>query len=230
MRTYRAPAHEVRVYERAADVEELNKALLVFVRNTSSAHRTQARQIQQKFDRPNNPHGTFYYAGFYEEDKVIGFAMFGYYPRRRILIFDHMTIDARHRKHRSFYIFAALLQDCVEELCPDYDFAVAEIGTDPVFTQDEINGVALVRLLRQVGFGRVQMKYSLANMEPRSYRHRIKAALMVRGAQRMTQIRAEELLDIYEVILFEHYPWFTDFVGNQVVAYEKHLKDLFSRT
>src|SRR5205807_2380986 len=91
--------HEIRVFERTRrDADELNKALMIFVKNTSPAHRTQTSQIQSKFANPNNQFGTFYYLGLYQDDQIVGFAMFGYYPRRRVIVFDHLTIDKAHRK------------------------------------------------------------------------------------------------------------------------------------
>jgi hypothetical protein len=227
MVSYRA-IHEVRVFEpNARDRDELNKALMVFVRNTSSAHRTQANHIQYKFAHPNNPHGAFYYLGLYQDDQIVGFAMFGYYPRRRVIVFDHLTIDKPYRKHRAFYVFATLIQECIEERCPDYDFVVSEIATDPAFADDDVSGRSLIWLLRQIGFGRVQVKYALPNMEARSYRRVFQGALMLRGPQKISQVRSEDLLDVHNVILFEHYlPWFKDFFGEQLQGYEAHLSEL----
>jgi hypothetical protein len=176
---------------------------------------------------PNNPYGIVYFVGFYQNDEVIGFCMFGYYTRRRVIVIDHMAIDAVHRKHRAFYVFAALLQEFIEERCPDFDFILAEIATDPAYPQDDVSGVSLIWLARQLGFGRVQAKYFLANMEPRSYRHKLRAALMLRGPQKISKIRAEDLVDLHQVILFEHYlPWFEDFIGDLLPTYKQHLVHL----
>src|ERR1700733_3051923 len=139
----------------------MEKALMVFARNTSPLLRTHTNQIQFKFEHQNNPPGTFFFVGLYQDGRIVGFAMFGYYPRRRVIAIDHMAIDEEFRKHGSFYVFAALLQHFVEEQCPDYDFVVAEIATDPEFANDETGGRALIRLLRQIGFGQAQVPYDL---------------------------------------------------------------------
>src|ERR1700733_819147 len=125
----------------------MEKALMVFARNTSPLLRTHTNQIQFKFANQNNPYGTFFFVGLYQDRRIVGFAMFGYYPRRRIIAIDHMAIDEEFRKHGSFYVFSALLQRFVEERCPDYDFVVAEIAIDTEFSSDEIGGRALIRLL-----------------------------------------------------------------------------------
>lgn len=224
---YRA-VYEIRVYESARDRDELERALMVFARNMSPVLRTQTNQIQFKFEHANNPNGTFYFVGLYQNAAVVGFAMFGYYPRRRVVAIDHMAIEANFRKHGSFYVFSALLQQCIEERCPGYDYVVAEIATDNEFADDEVSGRSLVRLLRQLGFGQAQVRYDLANIEPRDFRQTYRAALMIRGAQKITQIRAETLLDVYGVILFEHYlPWYRDFFGDRTADYQKYLERLY---
>src|SRR5262249_10350177 len=157
-------------YDRATDAAELNKALGIFVRNTSPAHRTQANQIQYKFAYPDPDHGRFYYLGLYESGRIVGFAMFGYYPRRRVVVFDHLTIDSVYRKHGAFYTFASLIQECIEEHCPDYDFVVSEIAMDNAFVDDDVSGRSLVWLLRQIGFGRVHVSYVLPSMESKTFR------------------------------------------------------------
>jgi hypothetical protein len=220
---------EIRVFGRTGpDAAELTKALLLFSRNTSPAHRTQSNQIQYKFDHPDNPYGTFFYVGLYESGEIVGFAMFGYYPRRRVVVFDHLTIAAERRKHGAYYDFASLLKECIEENCPDFAYVVAEITIDPAFADDDFSGAALIWLLRRVGFGRVQTAYFLPTMEKRTYKQNVEAALMLSGAHQTKRIRTEDLLDVYEVILFEHYlPWFRDFFDDWLPQYEAHLKRLF---
>lgn len=221
--------HELRVFQQnAKDRGDLRAALMVFARNTSHLLRTQANQIQYKFSNPNNPHGDFYFVGLYQDGEVVGFVMFGFYPRYRVVVVDHMAIDKAYRKHGSFYVYASLLQQCIEEKCPGYDFVVAEIAADQEFAEDEVSGLALIRLLRQVGFGRVQIKYKLANTEPKDYKRTYGGALMLRGTQPTSRIRVEDLLDVYHTILFEHYlPWYKDFFGNLVPKYEAHLSALY---
>lgn len=226
MAKYRA-VHEIRVFESPRDRNELERALMVFARTTSPLLRTHTNQIQTKFDRPNNPHGTFFFVGLYQDHHIVGFAMFGYYPRCRVVAIDHVAIEEGYRKHGSFYVFASLLQRCIEERCPNYDFAVAEIAVDREFEKDEISGRALIRLLRQIGFGQAQVRYELANAEPRDYRKNYRAALMMRGTQKITQLRCETFLDVYEAILFEHYlPWYKDFFGEFTSKYEAYLRGL----
>ena len=233
MPSYRVQ-HEVRVLDPSSDRAELGAALAVYVRNTTQSLRTLTAQIQAKFERPDNPHGELCYASLREGRQVVGFAMFGYYPARRLIVFDHLAIDTAHRKHGSFFVFASLLQECIEERFPDYDYVVAEIATDPEFAGDRANGQTLVRLLSSVGFGQVHVRYDLPAMDAHSYRRPHLGTLMIRGAQRISEIRSDALLELHSAILFEHYlPWFVQFLGPELAGYERHLRkvrdDLRSR-
>jgi hypothetical protein len=220
---------ELRVLEQnAEDRATLNKALAIFIKNTAQGIRTQSRQIQYKFENPNNPHGELYYLALCLDSAVVGFAMLGYFHQRRVVVLDHMAIDEPFRKNGSFYVFASLIRQFIEERFPEYDFAVAEIAIDTDFASDDVGGKAMVRLLRHIGFGQVKVEYTIANMESRDYKQGYKGVLMLRAAKKITKIRSEDLLDIYNVILFEHYlSWFKDFFGASLGTYEKHLEKLF---
>jgi hypothetical protein len=154
-------------------------------------------------------------------------AQFGYYPNRRLVVIDHIAIDPPHRKHGSFYVFASLIQSFIEDRCPNYDFVVAEVATDHEFSADGTNGESLIKLLRQIGFGRAHIQYNLANLEAKAFRKPHSGALMLRGAQKISEIRSEAIQDIHHAILYEHYlPWFTDFLGGDVTAYRSQLNRL----
>ncbi len=215
MESFRS-VHELRMFDRTASGRrDLNAALAIFARNTSPLIRTQINQIQEKFETPESATGRFYYAGFYANDCIVGFNMFAYYPRSRVIIVDHMALEPEHRRHGSFYIFASLLQQWILTNIPDVSYVVTEVGVDPAFDHGDITGSLLVRLLRQVGFGRVHVKYYLPNNEPKIYQKKFEAALMLRGLNRVPQVRAEDLIDIVKVILFEHdLTWYQDYFGD----------------
>ncbi|MEJ0024967.1 MAG: hypothetical protein WDN01_02970 [Rhizomicrobium sp.] len=213
----------------ASGRRDLNAALAIFARNTSPLIRTQINQIQEKFETPESATGRFYYAGFYANDCIVGFNMFAYYPRSRVIIVDHMALEPEHRRHGSFYIFASLLQQWILTNIPDVSYVVTEVGVDPAFDHGDITGSLLVRLLRQVGFGRVHVKYYLPNNEPKIYQKKFEAALMLRGLNRVPQVRAEDLIDIVKVILFEHdLTWYQDYFGDFLPRYKAHLSEILA--
>jgi hypothetical protein len=221
--------YEIQVFrDTPKDRQALGAALMIFVRNTSHILRTQTNQIMYKFDHPeNNPKCTMYYIGLRQDDEIVGFCMLGYFPRRRLVLVDHLVIDAEHRKHGAFYVFASLVRSFIEQHCPDFDYVVAEVATDREFAEDEVSGQSVVRVLRQVGFGEVRVKYSLANTEPDEYRRTYRGDLMIRSSQKILALRAEEFLAIYHVILFDHYlGWYKDFFGGLADKYEAHLTEL----
>jgi len=154
--------------------------------------------------------------------------MFAYYPRFRVVIVDNLTIDAPSRTHGAYYDFSTLLQECIKERCPDFNYMVAEITTDPAVADDKAGGAALIRLLRRIGFGRIEIKYFLPRMEARKSKKMFEGALMLKRLTKINEIRIEEMIAIHEVILFEHYlAWFRDFFGARLWSYEVHLQKLF---
>jgi hypothetical protein len=168
-----------------------------------------------------------YYIGLRQNDEMVGFAMLGYFARRRVVLIDHLVIDGEHRKHGAFFVFASLLRSFIEKHCPNFDYVVAEVAIDREFAEDEVSGQSVVRILRQVGFGEVRVKYSLANTEPEEFRRTYRGALMIRSSQKILALRAEEFLSIYDVILFDHYlGWYRDFFGDLAANYEAHLRQL----
>ncbi len=213
----------------ARDKSDLDAALTIFARNTSPLLRTHSNQIRQKIRNPNNPNGSFYFVAFYRGDVVIGFAMFGYYPRTRLLAIDHMAIAEGQRGSSAFYVFAQLLSDLTENLGLEVDFALVEVEKHNRFGGGQTGGEELVRLLGQVGFGEVHMDYVIPDMEPRDYDSRYVGALMLRGQQKLHNIRREDLIDLYRTVLYEHYlPWFSDFLGSQTPGYQSYLDTLFA--
>jgi hypothetical protein len=212
----------------APDRADLDAALSIFTRNTSPLLRTQANQIRQKIRKPNNPHGTFYFLAFYRGDVVIGFAMFGHYPRTRLVAIDHMAIAEGQRGSAAFYVFAQLIRDLTENLGLEVDFAIVEVERHNRFGGDQTGGQDLVRLLGQVGFGEVHMDYVIPNMEPRSDAMGYEGTLMIRGPQKLYSIRREDLVELYRTVVYEHYlPWFRDFLGAEGPGYEDYLDGVF---
>lgn len=210
-----------------ADRPDVDAALALFVKNTLPFLRTKTNQIRTKIRSPKTPEGSFYFAAFYRGDTVIGFAMFGHYPRARLVVVDHMVIERAQRGHAAFYIFVQLLQDVIQSLALDVDFTAAEVE-EGVFGDEQSGGAELVRLLGQVGFGEVHAEYVLPNMEPRDYEARYEGVLMLRGPEKLHNIRREDLNTVYHTILFDHYlPWYRDFFGGEITGYERHLLQLY---
>jgi hypothetical protein len=96
------------------------------------------------------------------------------------------------------------------------------------YGSEQTGGNELVRLLGQVGFGKVHVEYFLPNIEPINYKATYPGILMIRGSQKLYRIRREDLLNIAHGILFEHYlPWYRGFFGDQSTSYKGYLDRLF---
>jgi hypothetical protein len=211
------------------DRSDVDRALAVFVRNTSPLLRTKTNQIRAKIAAPETPEGKFFFTALYRSGDVIGFAMFGYYPRGRLIVVDHLVVDAEHRGAAAFYVFAQLLQDLIATLEVEVDFTAVELERNAHFGDAQTGGIELARLLGQVGFGEVHADYVLANMDPKDYESRYEGILMLRGSARLYRIRREDLLEIVDTILFDHYlPWYRDFFGEKIESYEIYLRRLYS--
>ncbi|WP_316219425.1 hypothetical protein [Bradyrhizobium sp. SZCCHNR2026] len=211
-----------------ADRQHVDKALNIFVQNTSPLLRTKTHQIRQKIAQPVTPEGTFYFAALCRSASVIGFAMFGYYPNSKLIVVDHMVIDRDNRGDAAFYIFAQLLHDAIQGLDLEVDFTAVELEDGNEYGSEQTGGNELVRLLGQVGFGKVHAEYFLPNIENVNYEAKYPGILMLRGSQKLYRIRREDLLRISRGILFEHYlPWYRDFFGKQTAAYQRYLGQLY---
>lgn len=211
-----------------ADRDDVDRALGIFVRNTSPLLRTKTNQIRAKIASPETPEGRFYFAALYRGELVIGFVMFGYYPRNRLVVVDHLVIDSDHRGDAAFYVFAQLLQDVIQGLNLEVDFTAVELEKGSDFGGSQTSGAELVKLLGQIGFGEVHVAYVLANMEAKNYEARYDGVLMLRGTERLYKIRREDLLDVVRVILFDHYlPWYRDFFGEGIGSYRAYLERLY---
>jgi hypothetical protein len=211
----------------AADRADVDKALAIFIKNTSALLRTKTNQIRQKIANPITAEGTFYFAALCRSKAIIGFAMFGYYPHSKLVVVDHMVIDNEQRGAAAFFIFSQLLHDTIQSLDLEIDFTAVELEDGNEYGSEQTGGNELVRLLGQVGFGKVHAEYFLPNIEPVNYEARYPGVLMLRGSQKLYRIRREDLLQISGGILFEHYlPWYRDFFGMQATAYQEYLEGL----
>lgn len=211
------------------DRQDVDKALSIYVANTSPLLRTKTNQIRHKIAAPTTLEGTFYFAALSRSKNVIGFAMFGYYPKSKLLVVDHLVIDREQRGNAAFFIFAQLMLDTIQTLNLEIDFTAVELEDGNEYGSEQTGGNELVRLLGQVGFGKVHVEYSLPNIEPVNYEAKYPGILMLRGSQKLFRIRREDLLQISQGILFEHYlPWYRDFFGQQTAAYQEYLERLHS--
>ncbi len=173
--------HSVEEIDDRTSADRLAKTLGVYARSTSAGIRTDTNEIRFKLAHPGTAKGQLVFLALLENRETVGFALMAYFGDRRTIVIDHMAIEEGHRRHGAFYVFSSLIQQLIVRRFPDYDYVVAEAPTDKMFADDGVNGRALVRLLRTVGFGRVQIPYCLPNNVARTFRKSYEASLMVKG-------------------------------------------------
>jgi hypothetical protein len=212
-----------------ADKTDFDTALAIFVRNSPPAFRTKTNEIRVKMAPGHEAERSLYIAALYRGDLVIGFAMYSYLPRSRLLIIDHMVIERDQRGTAAFFVFSQLLHDVIQKSELEIDYTVLEVEKNVQLGSDETGGTKLVRLLSQVGFGEVHATYFMPNMEPKDYKARFEGVLMLRGSEKIHKIRREDLLEIYRSIYYDHYlAWFAEFFDTQqLFDYQAHLDTLY---
>ena len=222
--------YRIEILDRQTDKARLAEALAVYSRSTSAGIRTRTNEILSKICHPETAKGQLLFLSLHKGRSIVGFALLAYFQKNQTIVIDHLAIDEEHRKHGSFYVFSSLIQQLILEKYPEYDYVVAEIPIDKQFSYDGVNGNALVRLLRSVGFKRAQVKYRLPNIDARIYKKTYDAALMIRGAHHLSEPRSEDLIELVRVIMFDFYSdWYKDFLAADFVSYERHLNELFKQ-
>jgi hypothetical protein len=211
-----------------ADSAEVDQALFLLERNTPPRLQTNTEQIRRKIGSPHTKEGDFYFAVLYRGKTLIGFAMFGYYARCKLVVIDHMVISENEREESAFHVFVGCLIDEMRGLVVDY--IAVEVALE---STARASGVPMMRLLVRVDFRRVQAKYSLPAMDIHSLGARNKGALMLRSvhddAQDYVKFRRKDLEEIVHSIYFDHYfPWYRDFLGGrEIELYKNYLEELF---
>ncbi len=208
----------------------LDEALRIYRDNTSPLLITRSNQIRVKVASPLGEDGSaFFFAALMRSKTPVGFAMFGHYPSRRLLVVDHLVVDRHCRGENAFYAFAQLLREAIDKLRLEFDFTVVEVEKGNAYGGAQTGGPALVRLLGHIGFCEVHADYRIADLEPgRPDGH--PGVLMLRGPERIHRMHRRDLVAIHEGVLFAHYlPWCRTFLGERTAAYQRDLEKLQER-
>ncbi len=221
-------AFSVKLLPANADNAEVDQALAILERSTPPNLRTNTEQIRRKIASPHTQEGDFYFAVLYRGTTLIGFAMFGYYPRCKLVVIDHIAIKENEREQSAFYVFVGYLIDEMQNLVVDY--IAVEVALEITV---RASGIPMMRLLVWVDFRRVEVEYNVPAMDTASIGLLNKGSLMLRSkheaAQDFVKIRRKDLEEIVHSIYFDHYfPWYRDFLGERDIdLYKNYLEKLF---
>lgn len=209
---------------------EVDQAIFIFERNTPPRLRTDTVEIRKKIAEPQLKEGFRYFAVLYRGSLLIGFAMFGYYSRGKLVIIDHMVIDKNERGESAFAIFTDLLIEEMKFLSVDY--IAIEVELDAA-VKSRATGIRMMRLLGWVNFGKAEVAYCLPATDTQTLSARYVGALMLKSmheaAEDFTKIGKGEIEGIVRTIYFNHYyDWYQEFWEvSQLASYKTYLDNLF---
>jgi hypothetical protein len=209
---------------------EFAEALLLYVRNTPAAERTESNEIAfwlEEFARGHDC--VFYVFGFYRDEQLVGFAEVGYFFAERLLIFDYLVLDAEQRRNNVFYEFVDHLRRYLEAAHPGYRYAVAEVCYGPNEEHPWPQARLITRLLKLQGFHVVHAPYFQPRLLLDDPESEMRANLLIYSAGGVESLHVETYLSIVHAIYFKYYlPWNSG-ISEDAQAYEDHLKDVYSK-
>jgi len=206
------------------------EALLLYVRNTPAAERTESNEIAFWLEEFGKGHDcVFYVFGFYKDEQLVGFAEVGYFFAEHLLVFDYLVLDAEQRRNNVFYEFVDHLRRYLEGAHPEYRYAVAEVCYGPNEQNPWPQARLIVRLLKLQGFHVVHAPYFQPRLLLDDPESEMRADLLIYSAAAIEKLRVETYLAIVRAIYFKYYlPWNCGILED-ANAYEGHLKDVYAK-
>jgi hypothetical protein len=205
-------------------------ALLVYVRNTSAAIRTDTNEIAYWLDRFAEQFGhPFYVFGFYRDNELVGFAEGAYFADERLVVLDYLVIDEANRQNNVFFEFVDHLKRFLEAAHLEYRYAVVEACYGPGQEYPSQDTCLLTRLLKLQGFRVIRAPYYQPRLLLDDAESGMQADLLIYSTTNLDRIHTETYLTIVRCIYYKYYlPWQTVTKDPQE-AYKKHLDSLYTR-
>jgi len=214
----------------SSDDPAFAEALLLYVRNTPAAERTESNEIAFWLEQFGKGHDcVFYVFGFYRDEQLVGFAEVSYFSAEHLLVFDYLVLDAEQRRNNVFYEFVDHLRRYLEGAHPEYRYAVAEVCYGPNEQNPWPQARLIVRLLKLQGFHVVHAPYFQPRLLLDDPESEMRADLLIYSATGMEKLRVETYLTIVRAIYFKYYlPWNCGILED-AKAYERHLKEVYAK-
>ncbi len=153
-RTYR-----LRRFTNSKDTDYID-ALAIYVESVSPELRTNSNEITYWLDRSYVEFGDeIVVCGFYLDRQVIGFAQFAFFRSARLLFFDYIALHEDYRCLGEYYQFGRMLQEWIESVGFEFDYAVAEVSFESASDKPTRRSLRLARLFKQLGFGAAECSY-----------------------------------------------------------------------
>jgi hypothetical protein len=205
-------------------------ALLVYVRNTSAAIRTDTNEIAYWLDRFTEQFGhPFYVFGFYRDDELIGFAEGAYFADERLVVLDYLVIDEANRQNNVFFEFVDQLKRFLEAAHLEYRYAVVEACYGPGLEYPSPETCLLTRLLKLQGFRVIRAPYYQPRLLLDDAESGMQGDLLIYSTTNLDRIHTETYLTIVRCIYYKYYlPW-QSITKDPQEAYKKHLDSLYTK-
>jgi len=205
-------------------------ALRIYSENMGPTSKTDVNQIVYWIERLElfKPDYILSY-GLYRNGIIIGFALAFYIAEEKLLIIDHLVIDPNYRSNGSFFQFADLIKNHVNDKGLFIDYAAVEV-VDSEFGQTMLfESNLLVRLLKLIGFKAAVVKYYIPNTEIINCKIKVNGTLMLYSSEGAAFIRTEYYLKVVSAILFKLYhKWYKPFFMERIKEYDDALNDILS--
>lgn len=214
-----SPNYTITLFEDSKS-EGFVEALNIYLNEMPSELRTSSNEIIYWGDNYNKSFDdTLLVFGFYERDRVIGFAQFLYFKQECFITIDYLVISANYRGNHSFQMIIALLQDFLKEYKYEFNFIVTEVN---------LKNKALLELLKMNGFGEIQSQYFQPSLGINNHESLIEAKLLYFPAFEDKTIKKETYEMIINTLYHKHYiRWYSAFlVDTDLEIYKAMIKNL----
>lgn len=207
-------SYDMRLYSKSNE-KHLLQAINIYSQNIELNLRTDTREILYWIDNFNKDQkDKFFVCGFYENDRVIGFAQFAYFFSEKIICFDYLVIDKNHRQNNTYFQFINQLQEFLAEQEIVYDFIIAEVGGFLESKEPTIITRSIIRLLKMSGFKVIKSNYYHPKLSRMNFESELQSVLMLFTNSELQSIKKETYLLIVDTMYFKHYRrWYEPFLS-----------------
>jgi hypothetical protein len=223
-----AATYRLKRFQKSSD-PDFAAALILYVRNTAAAIRTDTNEITYWLDQFSEQFGNpFYVFGFYRDRQLVGFAEAAYFRTERLLVFDYLVIEETQRRNNVFFEFVDHLKRYFEDVHPDYRYAVLEVGYGVGQTHPSQESCLITRLLKLQGFRVIRAPYCQPRLVLDDAESQMNADLLIYSTNDLERLRTSTYLSIVRTIYYLYYlPWKT-LVPGAKTGYEKHIDEMYA--
>ena len=222
----------VKVFDNSKD-KDFIAALNIYSEYTPLSVKTNTSDITYWIDRYNNSFSDkFLVFGLYDENKIIGFSQLVYFCKNKLTTIDYMAIDKEHRTNGAFFTFIDLIKyTMINDMGLEVDFIVTEIEYDSSKKSPSETGIALIRLLKQSGFGVLKAEYFQPKLGYANTESASSAILMIQANVESQIITAKTYLEIVKTIYYDHYlRWYTPLLTtSELIEYKNEIDELYQK-